>query len=68
MLYETLKQSWSCSDQTHLRHWVKLCIDSETESQSESVTLDMAIACDINGQGKRYVSHIIVAPPILSNN
>ncbi|CAO2648716.1 Nn.00g096650.m01.CDS01 [Neocucurbitaria sp. VM-36] len=47
LLHDTLKSTWSCLDQSHLRHWAKMCMVSEPDVSSESVTLDMAISCDI---------------------
>jgi hypothetical protein len=47
LLHDTFKDAWSCSDQSHARHWVKLCIDSEPEPKFDPVTLDMAISSEI---------------------
>jgi hypothetical protein len=50
MLHETLKTAWSCSDTTHLRHWVKLCVDCESKENVEPVTLDMAFSSEVAKQ------------------
>lgn len=47
-LYHTLKQSWSCADTTHLRHSVKLCVESHSGAHSKGITLDMAFTYEIN--------------------
>ncbi|KAF2122843.1 hypothetical protein BDV96DRAFT_593328 [Lophiotrema nucula] len=46
MLYETLKTSWSCSNQRNVQHSVKLCVDARPSSIANSVNLDIAITCD----------------------
>jgi hypothetical protein len=47
MLHETLKMAWSCSDTTHLCHWVKLCVDCDAKENTEPVTLDMAFSSEV---------------------
>ncbi|KAF2822664.1 hypothetical protein CC86DRAFT_81209 [Ophiobolus disseminans] len=47
LLHNTLKTAWSCADRTHRRHWVKLCVDADAQSISNSVALNMAIASEI---------------------
>jgi hypothetical protein len=53
MLHETLKTAWSCSDTTHLRHSVKLCVDCDSKENSGPVTLDMAFSSEVAKQ-QRY--------------
>jgi hypothetical protein len=53
MLHETLKTAWSCSDTTHVRHSIKLCIDCESKEIAGPVTLDMALSSEIAKQ-QRY--------------
>lgn len=56
MLYDTLKESWACSDDSHIRHWVKLCLDCDLEPRPDSVTLNLAFSSDIAAQ--RYDTNI----------
>ncbi|KAH7066347.1 hypothetical protein BKA63DRAFT_557856 [Paraphoma chrysanthemicola] len=45
LLHDTLKMAWSCSDAAHLRHWVKLCVESP-KPHNMSVKLDIAISSE----------------------
>lgn len=53
MLHDTLRKSWSCLDTGHLRHFVKLCVESKAEVLSGTVTLDMAMSYEIS-HSQRY--------------
>jgi hypothetical protein len=53
MLHETLKAAWSCSDTTHLRHWIKLCVECDSKDNAGPVTLDMAFSSEVAKQ-QRY--------------
>lgn len=53
VLHRTLKKSWSCLDKSHLRHSVKLCIESDSKSNPDYVSLDMAISCEMIKQLER---------------
>ncbi|KAF1956494.1 hypothetical protein CC80DRAFT_547994 [Byssothecium circinans] len=53
LLHDTLKGSWSCSDQSHLQHWVKLGVDSDAQSTPHLVTLDMAISYETTTLSQR---------------
>jgi hypothetical protein len=55
-LHETLKTSWSCLDTTHLQHWVKICVDANTETATNTVTLDVALSREVTQQ-QQYVSN-----------
>ncbi|KAH7092466.1 hypothetical protein FB567DRAFT_588743 [Paraphoma chrysanthemicola] len=46
LLHDTLKTAWSCSDATHMRHWVKLRVDSP-KPRNKSVKLDLAVSSDM---------------------
>jgi hypothetical protein len=54
MVHDTLKTAWSCLDNTHVQHWVKLCVDSHTKSWTDSITLDMAVSSEV-AQQQPYV-------------
>jgi len=64
LLHDTLKAAWSCSDSTHVQHWAKLCVDTETRSKSDSVTLDMAVSSETAGS-PRYaqITSTFNSPP-----
>jgi hypothetical protein len=49
-LYDTLRTAWSCLDTTHVRHSVKLCVDTDSKPDVESVTLDMAVSSEVAEQ------------------
>jgi hypothetical protein len=49
-LHDTLKQSWSCSDKSHIRHLVKLCIESNSVAKYNTITLDLAITYEMAKQ------------------
>ncbi|KAF2874549.1 hypothetical protein BDV95DRAFT_566414 [Massariosphaeria phaeospora] len=59
MLHDTLKDAWSCLDNRHLHHLVKLCVETGPESCRDSVTLDMAISCEIADKSQRDQSRLI---------
>jgi hypothetical protein len=55
LLHDTLKTAWSCLDATHVRHWAKLCVDSEPNPGTDTVTLDMAVSSEIVKLQQQYV-------------
>jgi len=58
LLHDTLKDTWSCSDQSHVQHWVKLCVGHDTDSRSDVIALDMAISSEVSAQSHLYVTHL----------